>query len=465
MRPTRRCPQMAASVPHDTSTIDSRSGTECTQRVSTVIARARSRYRSHVSLSFLEPRNGRSTADVVRFALWPIAIMTVLNRAIVRAVNGDFTNDFNPVYQAALAFLNREPVYTANFDSVDPHYLYQPSATMLLSPLAVIDPERSRWLFILASTVAIVLALYILLKIFGFGLNSVAAPALLLAAFASETVTNTLVFTNFNGFVLLGEVAFIYWLLQRKDLSAGVAMGLTLAIKPILAPLLIIPLMTKQWKVFITAIAIPVVLLLIAWPLSVDPMEFIDRTLPYLLESRDYFNSAIVGNGRYYGLPEFLIYGIRGVLGVMVLVSLWLLYRYCREDRLFFIATTSGLVLTAHWLLGSLGQMYYSMLLFPLLMTVVLKNSVLRNWPAWLAIYGFMSYDRWLSGRFPTGGRAMDYMRTTFGWSLLIIVVFSVLIGRYFAARSDGRLDDGIEPEYLLPESSPAQTTKQFEKY
>ncbi|MEO7077317.1 MAG: glycosyltransferase family 87 protein, partial [Rhodococcus sp. (in: high G+C Gram-positive bacteria)] len=203
-----------------------------------------------MSLSFLEPRNGRTTADVVRFALWPIAIMTVLNRAIVRAVNGDFTNDFNPVYRAALAFLNREPVYTANFDSVDPHYLYQPSATMLLSPLAVIDPERSRWLFIMASTVAIVLALYILLKIFGFGLNSVAAPALLLAAFASETVTNTLVFTNFNGFVLLGEVAFIYWLLQRKDLSAGVAMGLTLAIKPILAPLLIIPLMTKQWKVF-----------------------------------------------------------------------------------------------------------------------------------------------------------------------------------------------------------------------
>lgn len=391
--------------------------------------------------------------------------MTVLNRVLVRAVNGDITDDFTPVYRAALAFLNRQPVYTANFDSVDPHYLYPPGATMLLSPIAVIDPERSRWLFIIASTVAIVAALYILLRIFGYGLDSVVAPVLLFAAFASETVTSTLVFTNFNGFVLLGEVAFIGFLLKRKDLWAGVAIGLTIVVKPILVPLLIIPLMTRQWKVFIPAIAIPLVVTAAAWPLSVDPMDFVKRTAPYLLESRDYFNSAVVGNGRYYGLPEFMILGIRGVLGLMVLASLWILYKYCREDRLFFITTTSGLVLTAHWLLGSLGQMYYSMLLFPLLMTVVLKNSVLRNWPAWLAIYGFTSYDRWLSGRFVETGRAMDYLRTTFGWSLLIIVIFGVLIGRYLAARKDGRLDDGIEPDYLLEDAHAGRTAKTGRSY
>ncbi len=418
-----------------------------------------------MSLSFLEPRNARSTAEVIKFALWPLAIMTVIHRVFIRAVDGDITDDFNPVYQAALAFLNRQPVYTANFDSVDPHYLYQPSATLLLSPLAVIDPERSRWLFIIASTVAILLALYILLRIFGYRLDFVAAPALLLAAFVSETVTNTLVFTNFNGFVLLGEVAFIGYLLKRKDLSAGVAMGLTLAIKPMLAPLLLLPLMTRQWKVFITAIAIPVVTMAIAWPLSVDPMNFIDRTLPYLLQTRDYFNSAVVGNGLYYGLPDLLVLAIRAVLGIMVLVSLWLLYRYCREDRLFFFATASGVILTAHWLLGSLGQMYYSMMLFPLLMTVVLRNSVIRNWPAWLAIYGFMNADRWLSGRWIEPGRALDYLRTTFGWALLIVVVFGVLVGRYLAARQDRRLDDGIEPDYLLNPRGAGQTTDTVRTY
>ena len=46
------------------------------------------------------------------------------------------------------------------------------------------------------------------------------------------------------------------------------------------------------------------------------------------------------------------------------------------------------------WLVLSLAQGYYSMMLFPFLMTVVLPNSVIRNWPAWLGIYGFMTHGQ-----------------------------------------------------------------------
>ncbi|AUM19700.1 MULTISPECIES: glycosyltransferase family 87 protein [Rhodococcus] len=413
-------------------------------------------YRAVVFLSRLEPRTARTAAEVVKCVVWPLAVLTVLHRVVVKAVNGFRTDDFTPVYNAALAFLNRRPVYTANFEWVDPHYLYPPSGTLLISPIAVIDPERSRWLFIIANAIAIIVALYLLLRMFGYGLDSVLAPILLLAAFSSETVTNTLVFTNINGLVLLGEVAFLTLLLRRRDLWAGVAIGLTFAVKPILAPLLLIPFVRRQWKVFVTAAAVPLGLTLVAWPLSVDAWAFVERTTPYLFEARDYFNSAIVGNGMYYGLPAWLILALRVVLGLMVVVSLWLLYRYCRHDELFFVGTSSGVLLTASFLLGSLGQMYYSMMLFPLLMTVVLPNSVMRNWPAWLAVYGFMSYDSWLSGRWPEAGRAAEYMKTTFGWSLLLIVIFAVLLDRYLAARREGRLADGIEPSFLLPAHEPA---------
>jgi arabinofuranan 3-O-arabinosyltransferase len=44
-------------------------------------------------------------------------------------------------------------------------------------------------------------------------------------------------------------------------------------------------------------------------------------------------------------------------------------------------------------------------------------------------------------------------MKTTLGWSLLIIVIFAVLVDRYLAARREGRLDDGIEPSHLLPDA------------
>ena len=52
------------------------------------------------------------------------------------------------------------------------------------------------------------LAACLLLRMFGFSLSSVARPALLLAMFCTESVTNTFVFTNINGCVLLAEVLF-----------------------------------------------------------------------------------------------------------------------------------------------------------------------------------------------------------------------------------------------------------------
>ena len=391
--------------------------------------------------------------------MWPLAVMTVIHRIVVKAVNGSITDDYAPVYNAALAFLNRQDVYTANFNSVDPHYLYPPSGTMLLAPIAILDPEKSRWLFILANAIAVIIALFVLLKMFDLAWNSIAAPILIFAAFSTETVSNTLIFSNINGLILLAEVAFLALLLRRRDLWAGTAIGLTFAIKPILAPLLLLPLVRGQWKVFVTAVGIPLVLMAVAWPLAADPMAFIEHTFPYLMESRDYFNSAIVGNGTYFGLPVAMIWSLRIAFAAMGVVSLWLLYRYYRHDELFFVTTTAGLLMVGSFLLLSLGQMYYSMLLFPLLMTVVLRNSVMRNWPAWLAAYGFLSADTWFSSRFVEEGRAVEYLKPTYGWSLLLIVIFCVLVNRYLTAKREGRLDKGIDPDFLVETDGRADST------
>jgi arabinofuranan 3-O-arabinosyltransferase len=184
-----------------------------------------------------------------------------------------------------------------------------------------------------------------------------------------------------------------------------------------------------------------------------DPMSFVRGTVPYIFSTRDYFNSSILGNGIYYGLPMWLIMLLRIVFGLVAVGSLWLLYRYYRErDPLFWMLTSSGVLLIATFLVTALGQGYYSMMLFPFLMTVVLPNSVIRNWVAWLAIYGFMTMDRWLLGHWPTTGRALEYLRITYGWSLMLIVVFCVLYYRYLDAKADGRLDEGIDPQWLTPD-------------
>src|ERR1700742_156824 len=198
------------------------------------------------------PRNSApSTATVLRCVLWPAAIMAVIHRSIVVTTNGNITDDFKPVYRAVLNFRHGLDIYNEHFDYVDPHYLYPPGGTLLMAPFGYLPFTPSRYLFILINTVAILIAWYLLLRLFNYTMSSVAAPALLLAMFCTETVTNTLVFTNINGCVLLAEMLFLRWLLDgrvSRQWWAGAVIGLTLVLKPLLGPLLLLPLLNRQWR-------------------------------------------------------------------------------------------------------------------------------------------------------------------------------------------------------------------------
>ena len=414
-------------------------------------------------LNAFRPRTSPpSTATILRSALWPIAIMSIIHRSYVLTSNGYITDDWAPVYRAVRNFRAGVDIYNENFDHVDPHYLYPPGGTLLMAPFGYIDSEfAARNWFILVNTLAVIAAGVLLVRLFKFPLTSVALPAVLTAMFVTESVTNTLVFTNINGVILLLEVLFFRWLLAAHEEGltsrqwlAGIAIGLSLVVKPLLGVLLLLPLLNRQWRTLAAAAAVPLAFNAVAWPLVADRMNFIERTLPYIFSTRDYFNSSVLGNGVYYGLPMWLIVALRVLFLALAAVSLWLLYRYYRRrDQLFWMLTSSGVLLIASWLVLSLAQGYYSMMLFPFLMTVVLPNSVLRNWPAWLAAYGFLTMDRWLMWRWPTTGRFLEYMKITYGWSLMLIVVFTVLCFRYLDARADGRLERdpeaGIDPPWM----------------
>jgi arabinofuranan 3-O-arabinosyltransferase len=412
-------------------------------------------------LATFAPRTGApGAAAILRAALWPLAIMSVLHRSIILPANGNITDDFKPVYRAVLNFRHGWDIYNEHFDYVDPHYLYPPGGTLLMAPFGYLPFNPSRYLFILINAVAILIAWYLLLRMFDYALSSVAAPALLLAMFCTESVSSTLVFTNINGCVLLAEMLFLRWLLDGSQTGkvghqwwAGLVIGLTLTLKPLLGPLLLLPLLNRQWRALVPAIALPLVINAAAWPLVSDPMDFVTRTVPYILGTRDYFNSSIEGNGVYFGLPTWLIVFLRIMFTLLAIGALWLLYRYYRtRDPRFWFTSSSGVLLLWSWLVLSLAQGYYSMMLFPFLMTVVLPNSLIRSWPAWLGIYGFLTLDGWLLFNWMRYGRALQYLKITYGWSLLLIVVFTVLYFRYLDAKAEDRLEGGIDPAWLTSE-------------
>ena len=222
---------------------------------------------------------------MLRSILWPLAILFIIHRSYVLATNGYITDDYGPVYRAVVNFKMGWDIYNEHFNHVDPHYLYPPGGTLIMAPFGYLPVDASRYWFITFNTIAIILAAYFLVRLFGFGFDSVALPALLAAMFISESVVNTLVFGNINGCILLLEVLFFRWLLDGNNATTsggpGVAIGLTLVVKPLLAPLLLIPLLNRQWRALIPAFwCRSCSTLARRGRLVKDPMNFVTRHVP-----------------------------------------------------------------------------------------------------------------------------------------------------------------------------------------
>lgn len=361
---------------------------------------------------------------VANLALWPLAVMLVLHRVFVLAVNGSVTDDFSTVYYALRRFHDGVPVYNETYYFVDPHYLYSPGATLFLSPLGLqTDFDTARTIFIIANAVAIIVALGILTRFFGFSLRSGVFPAAVALAYLTEAVRNTLIFSNINGLLLLALTGFLSLFHADKRWAAGVVLGLAILIKPIFAPLLFLPFVKANWQTIVSALAIPVVLNVVAWPIVPQASDYVTRTMPYLGLVRDFANSSLPGIAVYFGMPGWQEKFWFFTFAAIVVAGLLALLRYRYSDPLLWLTGTSSLLFAGVFFLSSLGQMYYSMLLFPLLFTVFLPRSPMHNWLAWLAAYGFLSYDDWNSVEWIDSSRWFNFLLPTVGWALTVVVI------------------------------------------
>src|SRR5699024_7524120 len=189
-------------------------------------------------------------------------------------------------------------------------------------------------------------------------------------------VTNTLVFTNVNGVIFLSQVAFLYLLHRRRLWWSGAAIGVSLAIKPMLAPLLVLPLIRRQWQPFVGALAIPAATMAAGWALTVDAREYLDKVAPYMGEVRDYYNSSLAGRGVHYGGREPLGPACRVVVVAAAVVAVWLRLAWRHNHEVLWLASTSGVVLTGVFLVSTLGPIYYSMTRSPIMLAVISERSL-----------------------------------------------------------------------------------------
>ncbi|TYR15424.1 DUF2029 domain-containing protein [Corynebacterium urealyticum] len=394
-----------------------------------------------------EPRRG--SASMSRFderfpwiswALWPLAILTALHKIWASYESGT-TDDFTTVWEALNRFWSGVPVYSEDYTTTDPHYLYLPGGTMLLSPLSALGSfEAARALYVFGNAIAIVIALGLLSHIIytarGWSetwlgsLSGALWPLSIIAVFNTEAVKNNLLFANINGVLLLLATLFLYFLLRdgvSSQVFSGLALGLAITIKPQFIVLLFLPFFRRQWLSLAAALLLPIVCNVVGWVLMAEPQGFVDNLVPYLGEVRDFANSSIVGVGVYFGASAATIWLWRILAAVLVLIGAFTLLPWRRstrhEDRVMWAFTTSSLLLIGVFLVSSLGQMYYSLLIVPLLFTAFLRRSTVHNPVAWLGVYLCLAIDSWYSDRWFWAGRIFETLRGTVGWMLLLVSI------------------------------------------
>ena len=244
---------------------------------------------------------------------------------------------------------------------------------------------------------------------------------------------------NFNGFVLLGMLGFLLMLRKRQDWWAGVFIGLTIAVKPVLAPLLLLALLNRQEGGRPLPRWCPLALLVVAWPMGVDsgrlraPHRPVSRRGTRLLQTvrsprqrrllRVEDEAGVAAWGR-----------VRADGGVLSVVLVPLLPQNRRA------AVADGVLGAAdHRVPRRIArQGYCSMLLFPDAGIGVAAGVADAQLACRLGVYGAFTFDSLYSDRWEAFGRILEYNKVTMGWSLLMIAVFCSLLFRYLDMRTAG---------------------------
>ena len=169
---------------------------------------------------------------------YPDALVTLLPGRDMR----DLHVDFDTFWHSAVAFTRGADIYEtpAKLTNLNP-----PLLTVLLAPFAAFDALTAYRIF-LGFTTALVLA-SVLAVARELRLPTTVTVGATVAVLASSPLHGTLLLGQIYPLLLVGLVA--GWIAERRGrpLLAAVVYGITVALKPSLAPLLLLPAVQRRW--------------------------------------------------------------------------------------------------------------------------------------------------------------------------------------------------------------------------
>jgi arabinofuranan 3-O-arabinosyltransferase len=149
--------------------------------------------------------------------------------------------DFETFYRSSVALLHRADTYHTGSLLLN---LNPPLLALLLAPFGLLPATPAYWAFTALSLAVMTLAVVLVARELRLGTGWTVLGVLTL--WAGSPLHGTLVLGQIYGLLLLGVS--LGWLAQRRGrpLPSAVLLGLVVAIKPSLAPLLLVPLVQRR---------------------------------------------------------------------------------------------------------------------------------------------------------------------------------------------------------------------------
>jgi hypothetical protein len=281
------------------------------------------------------------TAAAGSVTLW--LVLTYGNINYVRMVSPDVVwhQDFLTFYRSAVAFLRGQPIYATG----DPlPNLNPPFMTVLFAPFGVFDPLKS-WRILSVATIVMLLASFALVaRELRF------SPWVTMLAVAFMLVSTPLMGTIGLGQIYAGLTfgLAMVWVAARRGsmVWAGVWLGLVIAVKPTMAPLLLLPIAQRRWPMLLSAITTGTVASLIGL-IAAGPASTGDwLTLMRASQVTDYIeNASLPGFVVRLGGPVWLGF----LLGAVILVITFLRVRRNSDLALWGLTAATLLFAPVAW--------------------------------------------------------------------------------------------------------------------
>lgn len=331
--------------------------------------------------------------------------------------------DFYPNWRAARAVLDGMPAY-ARYDWPFP-YLYPPGFLLPMLPLAMLDFHVANRVFFVINLLSLGLGALWCMRLCRLPLRSPLTPLVLALLSLTPPVLITLIQGNVNGLLLAGEGAFMLLAARNRWGPAGFALGLTLLVKPLLLPLLLVPILWRRLDALVIAVTVPIAVSILALPLLRDGGAFFTSAVPYLLRGEtgnQLGNTSIAGTFALLHLP---VWSSVALSGVIVVTGGTAVLRTVRRGEVGLIHVTAVALLMA-FLAFSFSSQYFALYLLPLLLSAGLPGTWMAGPLAWIGVYLLDGPDLFLFyrlGKTLGVGPAIGTVRSTLGYALLLVAL------------------------------------------